>query len=34
MTSKAVRDRVLGPTLCGITEVDHEVHERRTQTEH
>ena len=26
--SKAVHDRVLGPTLRGITEADHEVHER------
>jgi hypothetical protein len=32
--SKAVHDRVLGPTLCGITEADHEVHERRTQTKY
>jgi hypothetical protein len=32
--SKAVHDRVLGPTLRGITEADHEVHERRTQTKY
>ncbi len=32
--SKAVHDRVLGPTLRGITEADHEVQEPRTQTIH
>jgi hypothetical protein len=31
--STAVHDRVLGPTQCGTTEDDHEVHERRMQTE-
>src|SRR6516162_3219103 len=30
----AVHDRVLGPTQCGTTEDDHEVHERRMQTKH
>ena len=32
--SMAVHDRVLGPTQCGTTEDDHEVHERRMQTKH
>src|SRR6516164_5625109 len=32
--SMAVHDRVLGPTQCGTTEADHEVHERRMQTKH
>src|SRR6266568_6407007 len=32
--SKAVHDRVLGPTLRGITEADHELQEPRTQTIH
>ena len=28
----AVRNRVRGPTQCGTTVVDHEVHEGRMQT--
>ena len=28
----AVRDRVCGPTQCGIIVVDHEAHEGRMQT--